>query len=819
MMRSPANGFRASWRNLHALISTSHSEDKAPKLCKSFFYDREHDSDWESRSADPHNDATYESEQTPEAVHAGSFNEVNDIQAIGHIVFMAQTGRSFDHLYGKLNEYRRTNDLSTDVDDLPPDASNPDAGGEEQLAAFHISSACAGSPDSSWRSNHLAFNRNAPSSEFAAMDGFVYAAEEGFEAKRFRSSSPPCVLGYLDAEDLPYYYFMASNFATSDRWFSPVMSGTEANRMYLIAATSQGHVYPVPSHGPPLTAKTIFQLLQENGISWKIYVSDQVPGRSLLESSYFGMFSYGNEHQENVVPISQYFEDVASGTLPRVAMIEGGYNTGRDENASHSRNVESAQAGSRYVATLINALMSSRSWTDTVFIETQDQSGGFYDHVPPQLATQPDGIAPQDLASNDPPGDFTRTGYRVPLLVISPFTKKHYVSHTIADFTAILKFIESRFNLPALTERDAAQMDMTEFFDFKNVPWASPPNPPASSGVHATRTTPELSVSSNQLNEIIGIQPTTIDYMRRRRLGGESIRFAREFEGQDFCAKINAAIVDGPPTGVTVNTIGLDGVQSCASDPFTGVTKPVLLILGDVYITTVVGWTWPSNVRISGVGDASTIAFAPNDQIDNLLIAYGVTNLELDHVKITGTANTARLVSINRSSHVKIHDNSITGAGYIPKGGPLGGVVINDASTDVWVERNVFSRNGPASPSTSTNADIVNWVGSNRGVHIRGNQISGGTATIPIAMFDCIDCDVIGNQVDQNNKTSGNNKDGYGILSYGTGNHRPKRIRIIGNKVSNTAGSGIYLAQNDGAIVRDNKISNSSQQQSDITLP
>jgi len=70
------------------------------------------------------------------------------------------------------------------------------------------------------------------------------------------------------------------------------------------------------------------------------------------------------------------------------------------------------------------------------------------------------------------------TGFRVPLIVISPFTKPNYVSHTVMDYTAMLKLIESRFNLPSLTARDAAQPDMTEFFDFVNVPRATPPAPP-----------------------------------------------------------------------------------------------------------------------------------------------------------------------------------------------------------------------------------------------------------------------------------------------------------------------------------------------------
>jgi phospholipase C len=162
-------------------------------------------------------------------------------------------------------------------------------------------------------------------------------------------------------------------------------------------------------------------------------------------------------------------------------MIEGGYNTGLDEHPKSN-----VQFGAQYVASLINGLMASTSWSDSAFILTYDEGGGLYDHVPPQSAVNPDGIAPKDLFPTDicgvPGGancDFNTTGYRVPLIVISPFTKKNYVSHTVADYTAILAFIEKRFGVPALTKRDAAQMDMTEFFDFAIVPWAAAPSPPA----------------------------------------------------------------------------------------------------------------------------------------------------------------------------------------------------------------------------------------------------------------------------------------------------------------------------------------------------
>ncbi len=166
-----------------------------------------------------------------------------------------------------------------------------------------------------------------------------------------------------------------------------------------------------------------------------------------------------------------------------MAEIEPSFHLPDDEHPSAKKDI---QHGAWYAATLMNALMQSPSWKDSVFIFSYDEDGGFYDHVSPQPAVSPDGIKPLDLSPTDvcstytgPTCDFVWTGFRIPLIVVSPFTKKHYVSHTAADTTAILKLIESRFNLPPLTKRDAAQMDMTEFFDFDNPPWLAPPTPPA----------------------------------------------------------------------------------------------------------------------------------------------------------------------------------------------------------------------------------------------------------------------------------------------------------------------------------------------------
>jgi phospholipase C len=322
------------------------------------------------------------------------------------------------------------------------------------------------------------------------MDGFVfnaasYALNAPADEAPIYDTAGIRAMGFYDGTDLNYYYFMVSKFATSDRWFSPVMDRTQLNRMYLLAATSQGYAYPLGTNAAdntPLTVPTIFDALQKAGITWKVYATD-FGTNGVDPATYLTMFApYAppNQLPANVVPATQFLKDAANGTLPQVAMIEGGYNSGLDE---HPKN--NVQTGAAYAASLINGLMNGPSWKDSVFILTYDEAGGLYDHVPPQPAVNPDGIAPIDLNPGDictTPGgsncDFNYTGFRVPLLVVSPFTKKQYVSHSVADYTAILKFIETRFNIPSLTQRDAAQIDMTEFFDFRNVPWATPPSPP-----------------------------------------------------------------------------------------------------------------------------------------------------------------------------------------------------------------------------------------------------------------------------------------------------------------------------------------------------
>ena len=459
---------------------------------------------------------------------------VPGLSRLRHIIVLAQENRSFDQYFGELREYWAQNGYpDQSFDGLPQ--FNPKSGiaplygpppavpgcdpafpppsdckinaNSPAVASFELLTECTENTSPSWNEAHRDWDVNDPLGLRPAMlNGFVRTA-----AHDARFLPPPYVdvdgkraMGYYTGKDLNYYYFMASNFATSDRWFHPVMTRTHPNREYLYAATSQGDVYKVGSNSADsqhLTAQTIFQELQSKGISWRIYVN---PAHSpctgppydhacLMRLSYIQFFAWGQTIPKNwpykIVPISQYFTDLKNGTLPQVVFIEPASNAGLDEHPSDSDKFPiNIQLGARYVSTLINALMTSSSWSDSAFILTFDESGGLYDHVVPLATVSPDGIKPKDLVSGDfcttttgPTCDFVYTGYRIPLIVVSPFAKKNYVSHTTADLTAILKLIEVRFGVPSLTARDAHQMDMTEFFDFNNPPWLAPPTPPAQS--------------------------------------------------------------------------------------------------------------------------------------------------------------------------------------------------------------------------------------------------------------------------------------------------------------------------------------------------
>jgi phospholipase C len=251
--------------------------------------------------------------------------------------------------------------------------------------------------------------------------------------------------------------------------------------MFGLAATSNGYAFPGGNGDahPALnmgTAKSIFQLLQENNITWRVYVTDNyVAGDLSHMDTYENYFPWAYGFVNHFADANTFASDAASGNLAQVSWIESGYT----ETASDEHPQNQIVKGVQYTESMVQALMNSPSWANSVFFIDYDEDGGFYDHVPPVSMPSPDGKGPY-LISGDPTGGFDVTGFRIPLMVISPFTKPGYVSHTNADNTAILKFIETRFSLPPLNKRDAAQIDMTEFFDWTqpNLKSTNPPEQP-----------------------------------------------------------------------------------------------------------------------------------------------------------------------------------------------------------------------------------------------------------------------------------------------------------------------------------------------------
>jgi phospholipase C len=403
-----------------------------------------------------------------------------DAGQVNHIIYMLQENRSFDQYFGSLNAYRQSLGLSTDVDVTPPTAAQLSYDHTLTFTPFHMNSMCIEDLSAYWNEGHNAWNHSDHTSATPAMDGFANAAGGDSRASGGFDINGQRVMGYYTDQDLPYYYFMATQFAMSDRWFSPAMTNTPANRMYAVAATSQG---VIDKPATQLTADTIFDELQAAGISWKNYVPNFPNGSSLKAFPAFAKYL-----NTNIAPMDQYFTDLKNGTLPQVVFIDRDSQNGLDEHPGPGGHV---QEGAAYVKSIIDALMNSSAWKDSVFFLTFDEAGGLFDHVPPVQTVSPDGIKPifgtNDTCTtgNSSAGgpldmcDFDVTGFRLPNFVVSPFAKPHYIDHQNIDTTAILKFIETRFKLQPLTKRDAAQPDISAMFDFTNSPNLSPPTPPS----------------------------------------------------------------------------------------------------------------------------------------------------------------------------------------------------------------------------------------------------------------------------------------------------------------------------------------------------
>jgi phospholipase C len=409
------------------------------------------------------------------------------ISQVKHVVVLMQENRSADHYLGQLSKSGQP-DYEAEPATGNPDPLHPGT----TIPPFHKSTLCETKDLShSWNATHQEWDNGA-------MDGFTAANDINSENSDPADPNGSRTMGYYDAGELPFYYSLFNTFATGDRYFASVLSQTFPNRYYLLAGTSFGHIDNAFPPAGGWKQKTIFDLLGDAGVTWKIYYS---------QFAFGGFFSYVKQHEQgHVAPMSQYFEDTKNGNLPEVSFVDPSF-LGEAENDEHPPT--NVQDGQKFTYDVVSALEGSADWGSSALFLTYDEHGGFYDHVPPPLAPKPDNIPPM-LGATDTPGAFDRYGIRVPAAVISPFAKSHFVSHVVHDHTSILRFIETRYGLSSLTARDAAADPMLEFFDFANPPFVTPPSFAQPSvtpcAVTATTTTTTTTTPSGPTTSV---SPTT----------------------------------------------------------------------------------------------------------------------------------------------------------------------------------------------------------------------------------------------------------------------------------------------------------------------
>jgi phospholipase C len=432
----------------------------------------------------------------------------NRLPEIEHVVLLMMENHSFDNYFGML---RHGEGLVNAPDPLPVNTKKTGA----VIDPYHLATTIQlpGVPSQSWHASHIQF-------ESGRNDGFVRSIEETVP-----DGDPRAPMGYWTEDDLPFYSALARTFALSDRWFCSLPGPTFPNRRFLIAGTANGLIDDVPTGmiDYPGTG-TMFDLLDRHDIAWANY--HHVAGRRIFLKRILGApglrgfrtlklaaanffpaalkAGRGNlQFTADLHPLGiwrclrhlrtmdQFFEDAEAGTLPAVSIVDP------DFQASSEENPQDIQVGEGFAAAVINAVMRGKGWPKTLLIWFYDEHGGYFDHVPPPGAVEPDHVRPRSLLTAGQPirwvlqqlgfwkklqaadsgaGSYDRLGFRVPAVVVSPYSKANYVSNTCYDHTSALKLIERIWNLPPLTARDKAALDpLDDMVDFTKGTYLNPP--------------------------------------------------------------------------------------------------------------------------------------------------------------------------------------------------------------------------------------------------------------------------------------------------------------------------------------------------------
>jgi phospholipase C len=422
-----------------------------------------------------------------------SCSKITDIE---HVVILVQENRSFDHYFGSYRGVRGYSDQSAAFQQ--PDPANTTNAPVGTLLPFHLdtskaNAACTHDITHEWVPQHQSWDNGK-------MDGFVSSR------LAINSNDAALTMGYYTRADIPYYYALADAFTLCDNYFCSVIGPTDPNRLYTVAASLD----PDGKNGGPvlqtivanraafygrLTYTTMPEQLQARGISWKVYSSpdETILGGLLSDNvlSYFKNFQDPASvlHQNAFGPQFpvDFLSDVVSGNLPQVSWLIGSILTSDHPPAP-------SLFGENILSLIISALMANPVlWAKTALFVTYDENGGFFDHVPPVTAPPgtpgeyvtapavPDPTVVGSPAITGPIG----LGFRVPMLIISPFSRGGFVSSDLFDHSSMLRFLETRFGaeVPNLSAwRRATVGDLTSAFNFKKPDPSIPSLPSTLSG-------------------------------------------------------------------------------------------------------------------------------------------------------------------------------------------------------------------------------------------------------------------------------------------------------------------------------------------------
>jgi phospholipase C len=365
---------------------------------------------------------------------------------IEHVFVIMSENHSFNNVLGKLTQPQYYGD---EIDGIQPGQFNLDTKGR-MVEPFHLGKDCVKDMDHNWNGSWIEFNDGA-------MDKFIARNDKKNDGYR--------VMGYYDQTDYPLMYALADHYAVADNFFSSVMGPTHPNRWYLYTGTSHGRVN---NRFPNLLKggwkwKTIFEQLTDAGVSWTFYHAD------LSTLMLFTRFWFKNL-STHIRHVSRLGPDMRKGRLAQVVFIEPSAILGEEHPPFSFKTNQIA------VSKYLRMVIGSKQWPKSAFFLTYDEAGGNWDHVPPPPACKPDLIDPiRDKGERL--GGFDRHGFRVPAILVSPYAKRHYVSHKVYDHTSILRFIETKFNVPSLTARDANADPMLDMFDFDSPDFSRPTLP------------------------------------------------------------------------------------------------------------------------------------------------------------------------------------------------------------------------------------------------------------------------------------------------------------------------------------------------------